>query len=66
MYTDSVIRIVSAIVQPATYCEMYPVTVYALEVEGPTSHSVAVQLPSNSALAVNNLLDNQAYVKVLP
>lgn len=48
-------------VQPANYCEMYPATGYALEVEGPISHSDISQPPSNGALSVNNLLDNEAY-----
>ena len=41
---------------------MYPVTNYVLKVEGPTSHSDIIQSPSNSTMAVNNLLDNQAYL----
>ena len=47
--------------QPANYCDMYPVTSYVLEVEGPTSCSDIIQSPSNDTLSVNNLLDNQAY-----
>ena len=48
-------------IQPANYCEMYPVDGYMLEVEGPTSHSSVMQSPSTDTLTVNNLLDDQVY-----
>jgi hypothetical protein len=47
--------------QPANYCDMYPVEGYVLEVVGPTSHSDAIQSSSNDTLSVDDLLDNQAY-----
>ena len=49
--------------QSASYCEMYPVDGYVLEVVGPTLHRIAstMQSLSNGTLSVNSLLDNQAY-----
>ena len=49
--------------QSASYCEMYPVDGYVLEVVGPTLHRTAniMQSLSNGTLSVNGLLDNQAY-----
>ena len=53
--------------QPANYCEMYPVTGYTLEVEGPTSHLANTwrQSPNSNLkleLTVKSLKANQAYV----
>ena len=49
--------------QSASYCEMYPVDGYVLEVVDPTLHRIAniKQSTSNGTLSVNSLLDNQAY-----
>ena len=49
--------------QSASFCEMYPVDGYVLEVVGPTLHQTAniMQSSSNGTLSVNSLLDNQAY-----
>ena len=50
-------------VQPANYCEMYPVIGYELQVEGSAPHSSAdvIKTLSNDTLFINNLPDNKAY-----
>ena len=50
------------ILQPANFCDNYPITNYTLEVQGPTTHTQVIQPPSKSFNPVNNLLDNQMYM----
>ena len=46
-------------IQPANFCEAYPVSGYVLEVEGPTTASKLIV--SGNVISVDNLMENEVY-----
>ena len=47
--------------QPADFCESYPVTGYMLLVEGSTDFAKSATSTSNTVISVNNLPANDVY-----